>query len=1160
MGWDVKATSLAVSDAISGTNITMPTLGEAQSWLVPLAAIAVLFFLFRWLIVPMLGRLRSAFEESVFKSWQLVVLGTTGIILSIASGWTTWDGMRNFTGEPVLSLMITIGIQGVMLIVAWLIGESFATGMNQRGREGDIGIAGMVTAIVAAIVIVGGVIALAVFGTAGLSSSNLAFAAIFVGLVGFIGALQADVIQPYFQSGRVILKNAVLWVMFLSCMATSVFFSFDSLFSTIFPQNERVRAAELRAQNQVSGILSDIDSTITQRSLAEADRLFQSEGWQAYDAQLDQLAAAAQGSQSEIELYFQEQMEARREAIALQQQRSANAEATQVGLNSRKARLSEEITQLQSERPGIATSVREQEQVVADLNRQLDEQRAKTLAEERGVEGSGKVGRGKFWRESRALEARINAQIEVAERRLSAPRDRLQTIDRRLRTAKAELVTLDGKIAELEGEQQTAEQRIAAAQQTKTDEENVGERIDPSRVLPTFERAKAAFRQNPTVERLDAVQQQCAQLQNAMTATPATKEKVRGIDCDPKRASEAAAVVFALNQGTATFGETCAGGERIANLKSTDALFGFARQCLTDSGLPSDATEQLRTQINLAELNRDDKAHRFVVTWNAFQDGNRLAYLALGIAIAIDALVFMSGLFGANAVRSPLSDVPSFKARTASQLEAIIENALLPNKYENADMALSAMRPITPIDGFTHEVLAPLDGTVGRANLIKVLNAAGTIGAVRQDDYRPERYLVRPELFEFVSAVAKKSFESNSDNIRIAELKNIVTVALQPHVGDHAHIVLANCQPITEINGYSSEVMMNDVSPDDRPIVRNTLNAGASLQYVTRDERNGEQDRYYVHGQLYKTLAAIAANHPVTGQRFGHSLALPPSVDGTRDGGRLQAQPAQRLAPPPPPAEDASSEGAQSESAEAAPNAPSSWESQASDRPRSERPPASRTAPATEPVAPAEEPSSDDNTPVDPQLVRIFRGEFLARLGLDANIADRRLAVPGVASASLDAWKALLRHGASNKRLREYLEDNVERCSSMLGETYSSLRRGNKGDKPKAEALDLADSQVAEQLSTMMLFPELGVIDDLIEHLERAASYGDGLAQDEKALLLKLHIAKDELSQADAALPATWENIKAVLDGTSALDTDIFDEDDFPNVAQFPRKSEGGSA
>ena len=70
-------------------------------------------------------------------------------------------------------------------------------------------------------------------------------------------------------------------------------------------------------------------------------------------------------------------------------------------------------------------------------------------------------------------------------------------------------------------------------------------------------------------------------------------------------------------------------------------------------------------------MNRDDKAHRFVVTWNAFLDGNRLAYLALVLAIGVDALVFMAGLFGAASVKSPLSDVPSFKARSAEQLQAV---------------------------------------------------------------------------------------------------------------------------------------------------------------------------------------------------------------------------------------------------------------------------------------------------------------------------------------------------------------------------------------------------------------------------------------------------------------------------------------------------------
>ena len=75
-------------------------------------------------------RLWRVIEEVFFTNWQLAMLGTAAIVLSLAGGWTTWDGMTNFTGESVLSLMFTFGIHGVMLNVAWLIGESFATGMS----------------------------------------------------------------------------------------------------------------------------------------------------------------------------------------------------------------------------------------------------------------------------------------------------------------------------------------------------------------------------------------------------------------------------------------------------------------------------------------------------------------------------------------------------------------------------------------------------------------------------------------------------------------------------------------------------------------------------------------------------------------------------------------------------------------------------------------------------------------------------------------------------------------------------------------------------------------------------------------------------------------------------------------------------------------------
>ncbi|MEO1543038.1 MAG: hypothetical protein AAFR75_03345 [Pseudomonadota bacterium] len=362
-----------------------------------------------------------------------------------------------------------------------------------------------------------------------------------------------------------------------------------------------------------------------------------------------------------------------------------------------------------------------------------------------------------------------------------------------------------------------------------------------------------------------------------------------------------------MRDGAGVFVDRCAGGEKLEAQKSADDLFNFARRCLSDSGLSSDNTEALRKQINLAELNRDDKAHRFVVTWNAFQDGNRLAYLALSIAVAIDMLVFMSGLFGANAVRSPLQDVPSNKPRSAQQLEATIENALLPNKYGNARAALRAMQPITPIQGFTNEAYLSGRDTPEENAVRNVLSAGSSIGAVISDINMPGRYLVRPELLEFLAIVAKREFEGDKnlaaeakDLEKVGELKSVLSVALKPHVGAYSEIVLNNLHPITDMgNGYSSEVNLHHVAEPQIPVVRRALNAGSTLGFVQqRTLKKGERvHEFEVHSQLYKTLCMISEANPVSREErriaheeLSHALAahaIAKPVQAARNGGEL---------------------------------------------------------------------------------------------------------------------------------------------------------------------------------------------------------------------------------------------------------------------------------
>lgn len=1077
--------------------------GPAWPLLLILGSGVILF----WLTQSFWKRMWSVLEAGVLSNWRLALLGLAALALSMASGWTTWDGMRNFTREPVLSGMITFGIQGVMLIVAWLIGESFATGMNSRSGRQVLGLGGVAGGMLAGFAIVGGIVALAASGSLPVTADHLLLAGVGLAIILLIGILQGDLVQPYLQGVKVIVRNAVLWVMFLACMATSVFFAFDSRFAAIFPPEERARASELRAQSQVSGILADISRTVSERRQAEVEALFQSEGWRTYESQLDLLASKAQGAQPAIEAYFVEQMETRRSAIAEQQERRASAESQQAGLQAKSIQLNEELSRIQAERPSVMTAMIEQSQVVTDVERRLDEQRAKVLAEEKGVEGSGKAGRGEMWRAAKAALERVTAELQVAKERLRPSQERLNEIDKRMASIKSELSQIEGTLAQLKGEAATAEQRIAAAERA-TGAEETALNVDPAHVLPAFEDAKAAFRQEPTLERLGELQQQCGQLLGALASAPATKEDVRPIDCDPKQASDAAAVLFTLNAGAKVFARNCSGGDKLESHKSTDLLFGFARSCLADSGLPSENTSELRTRIGFAELNRDDKAHNFVVSWNAFQDGNRLAYLALANAIAIDLLVLMTGLFGANALRSPLQDVPSHKPRSAKQLEAIIENALVPDAYETAHAVLGAMQPITPKDGFTQEVILDEVEPADRVSVRKVLNAAATIDAVAQDPNVPSRYLVRPELFEFLSIVARKHYESNDEHRRLAELKQLVTVALQPHPGEQAAVFLHNLHPINEKDGFSSEVLLNDVSPAHKPIVRGVLNAAAVLRYAVQDTRPDERDRFYVHKDLYKAIAKISAANPVVVLSDSHAR-------GIRIGGALNASPAVASEP--------------------------------------------RTYLTYAHGGDYKGRSPDDNDrggiPADEvtRLRRYFGARLLEAMGFD-NVAAVQdwLSAKGVREAAIEAWKALDRHSDSNERLRNLMVKYQNQRDAELAAEYSRLRSEIDGNNQRSDILDWAEAYITERFPILMLLPDWGLLSDIITQLEDSAAYDDGLTADEQALLDRLRDVNRLIGQLDLSDARTWQKVEDAL--TDPEDANA------PGLNAQRRKTDGGPA
>ena len=1047
--------------------------------------------------------------------WQLLLLGATGFVLSLASGYTTWMGMTNFTGEKVLSLMVTFGIQGVMLIVAWLIGESFAAGMSTKAPDGRrAGVLDQVIGIVLAVALVSAVFywILSRSGAVGWTgggqlkpvewsrfadiSAYFALALIVVGVLAFNLSRGGDLAVPYVRSTRVIIKNAVLWVMFLACMATSVFFSYDSLFTAIFPKEERVRSAQLRAQNQVAGIVSDIGSTIETRRLQEVDRLFESKGWLDYDKHLTSLAQASQGAQPAIEAYFNAQLEDKNRAIKQQQERIATAQSGSAGLQTKKISITEELARLKAERPGLAGELAEKKTELDSRAKAIDAKRVEAMAEERGAEGTLKQGKGPVYRQRMDEMARMNDAFKIQEDRVRDAQKRITSVDTRIAQIERELASVDGELAKYKGEAETAEQRIKLTQESSATDGRP--RIDPARVLPAFENARVNFRQEPTVEKLTALHGQCSNLLSAMLSTPATKDRVRGLECDPKQASEAAGVMFGLNAGQKAFDANCAGGDKLNANTTTDALYAFARKCLADSGLPGRETETLRTKINFADLQRDDKAHPFVATLNAFNDGNYLAYLALAIAIAMDSLVFMSGLFGANAIRSPLSDVPSHKSRSGKQLESIMENALLPDTFDNARAVLNAMRPMTPHDGFTARVLLdPADSHA--ADIRRVLNAAATIGAVRHSTANGNEYEVRSELFEFLSVVAKKAFHADESHARMADLRKVVTVALQPHVGDHADIVLHHCHPMTEDRGFSSVLYLSQMSADDAFVSQKALNAGATLGYV--QQRDAADRSFFIHKQLYKTLLLISAAHPKTGDRsYVPALAGPAPRRQLAQGGDITpkaaaigaAAAAPRIAPPIVPAAGQ----------------------------------AARAAPQAQPQQQAYEPARQAAAADDENELRNeFWNRLLGALGIDPETANPRLHVAGLADAAINAWNALFEHARQNRTLSDLLRRHQVTQEQLLSAEYEALSHEVRLSRRQIDLLDEVDHTVRSYLPALMMFPENGLIKFLIEQLERAAQPDDGMMPGEQSLKDRLKGLQQDIAGLDLEAVGAWEQI-----------------------------------
>ena len=534
------------------------------------------------------GLMRTALTNE-----RLFLMGLTSLALSLASGWTTFEGMTNFTRSPVLCFLITFGVQGIMLVSAWMIGETLVPVKNRK--DGD-------------------------------EQKNLLVHAI-MGPLSFF-------------------KVWMIWVVFFFAMAISVFFSFDSLFSSIFSNEERQRAGEIRAQNQVSGVLTDLKKRVEQRKFEAIDNLMKSDGWKNYNDRLDQMSNIARSAPELVEQQLLNKLRGEQAEIARHQETLAQAKGQKAGFKAQQLKIEQSIARLQADRPGLSAEVDQLRQQLREKQRLLDLKLAEAEKESKGIGTTGREGEGPKFRAIKKEERRIRAERDVINTQKDLATTRLEKLDEKVAKLTQELELINGEVAKIEGKASVAKQFIEA--QTKRQSANIVEDLSATASIDSLDAARDRFQQEPNQVTFLNIQKNCTNLHNALTEVPKIATQIRAISCEPGAATATvAARIFTLQDAQKSQENKCAIGKGRRSTK-IDSLLKLGQRCIQGSGLPEKDANSFRNILSRIDLNRDDKAKNFVVTLNAFDDGNWLAYLALGLAIAIDSLVFIAGLIGAK--------------------------------------------------------------------------------------------------------------------------------------------------------------------------------------------------------------------------------------------------------------------------------------------------------------------------------------------------------------------------------------------------------------------------------------------------------------------------------------------------------------------------------
>ncbi|MEM9725913.1 MAG: hypothetical protein AAF909_10670 [Pseudomonadota bacterium] len=442
---------------------------------------------------------------------------------------------------------------------------------------------------------------------------------------------------------------------FLICLGTSVFFSWVSLFSAINDPATQARTAETRMHRAVE------EAVVATQDRAEATRLrlgaalLDERAYVQWMAEIDAVARGAMGARETLDAA--REAEADRLATQLREVAAEGAALRRATATSesRSEAARRRAEQLERSRPELVERVRALQEAADAAQIAMVRKEGEMNAEERGGVSGGGAGRGPVWRALRDEKAVLEAELETKERLLSTAADRLGETDAEIERLRIEIAATGVEDAD-SAKQGLLEARRAQLQE-RAERLSVGEAGDVAGEVAALRADLARFETSFDIAFFDAAAARCEILLDNLKSVGASQPGGAMLSCARDAiATPVAALRRAAEASAAVVAQCVVGGASAPVISEMTFADGVAhgRACAALSGLPASELTDVRAALDRLTLEEADDASAFVKTVNAWRDGDKLSYFALGIALFIDILVLLSGLIGAVSVTSEM--------------------------------------------------------------------------------------------------------------------------------------------------------------------------------------------------------------------------------------------------------------------------------------------------------------------------------------------------------------------------------------------------------------------------------------------------------------------------------------------------------------------------